>query len=286
MMGLRLVPVQRPLQKPRLNKGFDLRLVRFEHAHNIQRSQFDAFCGGIELRDGSQILDLGAGYGAATRELLTRHAGRDVQCVLIDPSIVQLEIARREITEALGEDFNERHVSYVRAAFPKRTFKPASFDHVLAKMVIHEMPKRAQRKAFAAMREVLRPDGTLTMWDVALEDATAAFVRSVIRSKDKHCGYTDLVRDRYLMTRKEFVALFRDAGFKKPEHQEDIAYLFDARKRFGAEFKSTEAFQAWLTHIRRQSARVSPAIKTKIHYQDAGDTITFLIPKMIMRARR
>lgn len=285
-MRLEVRPVQQAKAKVELNKGFDIRLVRFEHAHHIQNEQFEAFCGGLDIKQGDQILDLGAGYGAATRELIALHPDIDVHVVLLDPSVVQLRMANRELRDLLGSEYVRRNLTFVHAAFPYAPLETGRFDHVLAKMVIHEMPWPMQKKALEEARRILKPNGSLTMWDVALEERTANFVRSVIRAKDQACGYTDLVRDRYLMTRHEYFELMTVAGFKALEHRLDIAYRFNARVRFRGEFRNESAFQGWVAHMRHESEQLSAADKALMEYVDQGDTITFIIPKMILRGRR
>lgn len=105
----------------------------------------------IEHRDlGEQLLELGPGYGAATRWL--RHRVKRVTALELDPAMAHAladELAGSNVTVEIGD--------CTRAPFPD-----ASFDSVATFTMLHHLPTAAlQYAALAEAFRVLRPGGVL-----------------------------------------------------------------------------------------------------------------------------
>jgi SAM-dependent methyltransferase len=114
-----------------------------------------------KVRDGQRVLDVGAGTGALTRELISR--GADV--VAVEPS--------PEFTQALGARFPQIDVQ--EATAEKLPFAQDSFDVALAQLVVAFMAD-----APAAMRELSRVARrvAICMWGVAEVEMFAAIDRA------------------------------------------------------------------------------------------------------------
>lgn len=101
---------------------------------------------------GARALDVGCGSGRWSRWLAAR--GADV--VGVDPTAAMLETARR-----LSPDVRFERMSATDLDFP-----PESFDIVTAVTVIQHLQPSEQERAAAAMVRVLRPGGTLFVFDL------------------------------------------------------------------------------------------------------------------------
>jgi cyclopropane fatty-acyl-phospholipid synthase-like methyltransferase len=106
---------------------------------------------------GSAVLELGCGPGTAAAEL---SAGREY--IGLDLSEVQLSIARRRIPGA----------TFVRGDLTSMTFRPASFDGVVAFYVFNHVPHEEVGPAFERIFAWLRPGGRLmtSLLTTAAED--------------------------------------------------------------------------------------------------------------------
>lgn len=268
-----------------IEQGFDRRIVRYEEVHGIQQSDFDLLCSAVLLNKGDMVLDLGCGYGAVTRELHSRNRKADVSYVLLDSSLVQLERARRELAGVFGPRFLEQHASLVHARFPEHPFKVATFDRIVAKMFLHELPKPDQLHALLSMRHLLKQKGELILWELALDPTYADLVRSIIRRKDELCGFVELARDRHLPTGPELLGLLSSARFNDLQIVGEIPYSFDTAKRLKPEFQSDQAkYQQWLGYIRAEALTTTPEILAQLKFLDHGDRITLTFPKFIIRS--
>lgn len=105
------------------------------------------------VRDGQRVLDVGAGTGALTRELVARAGAGSV--VAIDPS--------EPFVAALEERFPE--VTSQQGSAEALPFEDASFDAVLAQLVVHFMDDPVQ--GLREMARVARPGGVVaaSVWD-------------------------------------------------------------------------------------------------------------------------
>jgi SAM-dependent methyltransferase len=129
---------------------------------HVDEESYDAFMGRYSVRlaplfadfagieRGLRVLDVGAGTGALTRELV----GRGADVVAVEPS--------PEFTRALRARFPELEVH--EAPAERLPFPADAFDVALAQLVVAFM-----EDAPAAMRELARVAGTvaLCMWGVA-----------------------------------------------------------------------------------------------------------------------
>jgi SAM-dependent methyltransferase len=100
---------------------------------------------------GHALIDIGCGTGATTAALARRFA---LEVVGVDPSSEMLAVAAdRDCVEC----------RFVRARAEQLPFRDDSFDRALMQTAVHLMDRLA---AFAEVRRVLRPDGTLTILTV------------------------------------------------------------------------------------------------------------------------
>ena len=195
--------------------GFDRRIVRYEEVHGIRPTDFDLLCSSIELKEGDTVLDLGCGYGAVTRELHARAPKANINYVLLDSSQVQLGRAREEFVRVFGHAFLDQHATLIQTRFPRHPFAPASFDKIVAKMFLHELPEHEHAVAVCTMRDLLKKDGELVLWELALDPSSAPLIRSIVRRKDEE-RYGEYLTKRVIL--EYYAAVPRDdlSGGGKP----------------------------------------------------------------------
>ncbi|MHB8470665.1 MAG: class I SAM-dependent methyltransferase [Gaiellaceae bacterium] len=116
------------------------------------------------ISSGSRVLDVGAGTGALTAELVRRGA----RVAAVDPS--------RRFVEALGRRFPELEIRDAPAE--ELPWPDETFDAALAQLVLTFM--RDAPAGLAEMRRVVRPGGTVAvcMWDRTGMEMLAAVERT------------------------------------------------------------------------------------------------------------
>jgi ubiquinone/menaquinone biosynthesis C-methylase UbiE len=108
---------------------------------------------GVEL--GDDVLEIGPGFGATTRELVTRP---DVT------KLTALELEQRYCEKLRAELGGS--VDVVQGDATKLPFDDARFSAVICFTMLHHIPERgAQDSAFAEIARVLKPGGTFAGTD-------------------------------------------------------------------------------------------------------------------------
>jgi SAM-dependent methyltransferase len=103
---------------------------------------------------GSVVLEAGCGVGAQTVTLATRSPGATITSIDISPE--SLELARQRVRSA-----GAANVVFGRTDLYALPFRADGFDHVFVCFVLEHLPR--VREALAALLNVLKPGGTLTV---------------------------------------------------------------------------------------------------------------------------
>ena len=132
--------------------GYDPR--ENERLHDQAGTLVDLLHHDTAYPDGSAVLEAGCGVGAQTIPLATNSPGARITSVDISAA----SLAQAEFRAAAAGVTNVRFRQADILALP---FEAASFDHVFVCFVLEHLPHPVE--ALAALRELLRPGGTITV---------------------------------------------------------------------------------------------------------------------------
>lgn len=135
--------------------GFDKAAATYDRSRHALIPDYDDLYGAaveaLELDQvpGARVLDLGAGTGGFSQEVINAHP--DCRVELSDLSVPMLEQARAKFA---GDDrFSFRELDIVTGEFG------AGWDRIMSSFVIHHLPHEAKREVFGNVRAALKPGG-------------------------------------------------------------------------------------------------------------------------------
>jgi ubiquinone/menaquinone biosynthesis C-methylase UbiE len=251
-------------------EGFDKRIVSYEYIHSITAEDQKALLNAIDPQPHDKILDAFCGYGAVGKLCLEKEPSIDLW--LNDESIVQIKRAEENLV-----GLSKTH--FILGHFPNVDFDGSSFDKVVIKMGVHEVPKVDQSMVAKKVFEILNPHGKFVVWDIMLKKEFQKMWQDIIRKKDALAGFDMLVKERYFFREDEFLDNMKKAGFTKVRDFHTVKYRFSSIKRLREELHNDKRLLDQLNDYIRQ--RVPEDLKKTLKYEDKGDDIQLSITKKI-----
>lgn len=270
-----------------MTTSFDNRIVRYEDIHSIKDEQWDKFCSLVSVKDQIEILDLGAGYGSCSRELIKRNPNTHLNITLSDNSEVQLKRASDEINNLSNSSQSSFSVKFLNDDIINSRFSDNTFDVILCKMVIHEIPKIKQLKALREINRILKPGGTLVYWDLYLGNDNYDFFTKIIQKKDELCGFKSMTNNRNFLKSKKTFSLLSKSGFTSLKKEYILLSPLETRNRLKNEFNNDLGrFEIWQDFIREIANSTSDYTLFDLSYIDDRDSISFKPHKVIITAKK
>jgi ubiquinone/menaquinone biosynthesis C-methylase UbiE len=142
--------------------------------------------GHLQGRPGSRILDLGCGVGAYARAVA---AASGAAVVAVDASQPSVRLAARNDPG--------RQAAYAAASGTALPFADGAFDLAYTINMLHHLKRGEQEDALREVRRVLRPDGTLLVFEINLRNPLFRFYMRRIfpRTRRIDRGDEEFIRD-------------------------------------------------------------------------------------------
>lgn len=189
---------------------------------------------------GERVLEAGCGVGAQTVTLARNSPGASITSIDVDePSLA----AAAESVRAAGAD----NVLFQRADIFALPFAPESFDHIFVCFVLEHIRRPAD--ALAALRDVLRPGGSLTA--IEGDHGSAYFHPDSERARRAIAAQVHLQRRAggNANIGRELFPLVRAAGFDEVRVSPRMVYA-DANKPAMVEGFTKRTFTAMVAGVR------------------------------------
>lgn len=110
----------------------------------------------------------------------------------------------------------------VQASVLGAPFGDESFDRILLRNAIYDLPKRMQRNALAEISRIMKSDGIFVLQTYIVEENTKQVLNEIANMKDRLAGqYQDMGREspRYFATDEEFSQWFDKVGLERTTTQ-------------------------------------------------------------------
>jgi ubiquinone/menaquinone biosynthesis C-methylase UbiE len=180
------------------------------------------------LAPGEAVLDVGCGTGTLA-VAAKRSVGAAGRVTGVDASPEMIELASRKAARE-GVD-----IAFRAAAAERLPFADATFDAVLATLMLHHLPGPVRRECVQEARRVLKPGGRLLAVDFS-------------RPSNRQSGLLGRLHRHGGVSGEKMVALLRDAGFRVEETGSvgvsDLHYVLAVSPRAGESPTTDDALPA------------------------------------------
>lgn len=196
--------------------SYQKRIVSYEKIHSINEDDFKALVSIVNPKNGQSILDVCCGYGSVSKNILNEidNSNLDTKLTLLDSSELQISRAKENLT-GKGLDF-------ILADARETPFEENTFDTVVNKMGLHEVPFIDQQKMLKEFFRILKPGGKMVIWELALDEKTQPIFIKFIKEKDRLSGFDSLVRNRHFPMKKEVLVNLESVGFEEVKVERDV----------------------------------------------------------------
>lgn len=238
--------------------------------HNFNSEDVKRFVKIGEVREGMSVLDAMCGNGAVSNELTKI---KDIKLYLLDNSDFQLNQAKKKIKNA----------RFVVGSVLNMPFEDKTFDRVFIRNGNYEFSKSNQVKLYKEIYRILKEGGSFLNWTLDLDKDNQEFFQKIARKKDSLAGFSDLVKNRYFMTKEELEEDIKNAGFKSVEFFDfKIFYRLSIQKWCQTDFKGDwKKVELWREYIKKLDLK-----HLGIEIKDVNGDIEIVVPALISIARK
>lgn len=241
----------------------------------------DALLAAAQLAGATTVLDAMCGDGGLALAVLerVRESGDPGPGVTaFDLSSVQLDRNRAELERA-GATVVHGDV------LDPSSFPPASFDRILLKSALHELPRADQAAALRNLFRWLQPGGRLVLLALSFDDPYQRDeARALAACKDRLAGMHEAEERRYFPLRADLDRELERAGFRDLSPARSVTYSIDSTVMARNYF--TEESRRSAEHEFLKLQRASPALLQAGRITLRETSSILRLPAEILAARR
>ncbi len=264
---------------------YETRDVDYSLIHGETKDVFSKFVEALHLKTDSTLLDLGGGYGSVLVSILENDPLLAFNYHLLDSSQLQLKKAKKHINNFLKHNQNNATINYIHQNASKMSLPDNSYDVIVCKMFIHEIPLQKKELVFKKIYSALKPGGQVIFWNPDLNKNDHSFYKNTIRKKDELAKFTTLVKNRHFLLTTELVAHLKTAGFTDIKKLFDFNYDLHTSLRLKAEFHDNdEHLKEWNAYILKIAELLSPQLRKNLVLEVKENNIHIRFKRAVFKA--
>ncbi len=268
-----------------LNNGYEKRDVDYSIIHSESKEVFKRFIESMNLRNGMKLLDIGGGYGSVFVNISDLYSDLNLQYDLLDSSEKQLQKAKSALGDFMKNKKTYSTINYILSDAMHINQLEDTYDIVVSKMFIHEIPEMSQADVIKQIFSIIKPGGCVLFWTADLQDYNRDFYDKTIRKKDELAGFDSLVANRHFLLNSHLETLLKEAGFTDIEKLFDFNYDLHTSLRLESEFHGNhDSLKTWHNHILDESKQLNPDAKKQMLVEVSDSNIHIRFKRAIFKA--
>ncbi|WP_444939291.1 class I SAM-dependent methyltransferase [Microbulbifer sp. JMSA002] len=230
----------------------------------------------LDLREGNKVLDLMSGSGTVSQLLLEYGDKKSMGLALSMCDTHHSQLKR------INSKVRERVVDVTVGDARALPYEKESFDAVVLKMGLHEVPQLDQPLVMRNVFRVLKRGGRFIIWQLLPASGVIQDVfTDIVRKTSMLAGCESQAFNRYFPRQDQISWLFKSAGFRGCEEIFQAEFTYSTRASLGAELGGDSSKLEILNNFARD--RVPQEIRDSLCWRDTGEDISLKIPACIYR---
>ncbi|MFA0790443.1 class I SAM-dependent methyltransferase [Microbulbifer echini] len=230
----------------------------------------------LDLCDGDRVLDLMCGSGTTSQVLLeyAEESAIGISLSMCDTHYSQL----RRIDPKVREGAVDITLGDARAL----PYETESFDVVLLKMGLHEVPQLDQPLVMREVFRILKKGGRFIIWQLLPTTGVWQDVfTDIVRKTSMLARCESQAFNRYFPRDDQLTWLFKNAGFAEYEQIFKVDFSYSTRARLDAELAGDSSKLEILNNFARD--RAPQEVRDSALWRDTGEDILLKVPACIYR---
>ncbi|WP_226646656.1 class I SAM-dependent methyltransferase [Microbulbifer variabilis] len=230
----------------------------------------------LDLREGDKVLDLMSGNGAVSQLLLeyADEKAMEIALSLCDTHYSQLK--------RIDPNVRERVVDVTVGDARALPYERESFDTVVLKMGLHEVPQLDQPLVMREVFRVLRKGGRFIIWQLLPASGVMQDVfTDIVRKSSMLARCESQAFNRYFPRQDQLAWLFKGAGFNECEEIFRAEFAYSTQARLSAELGGDSSKLEILNRFARD--RAPQEVRDSMFWRDTGEDISLKVPACIYR---
>lgn len=267
-------------------QDYEKRDVDFSLIHNESDEVYYKLIDHMAICDGQAFLDIGGGYGSFLYKLMNHIPETSMEYHLWDSSKIFIAKANSDYENCFDKCPNIK-VSFIHNDSLNISENHSTYNVILCKMFVHEIPKSDKRKVFDNIYSLLKPGGRVYFWKPHLTEKNYDFYTKVIAKKDQLANFENLARERAFLLNTELEAHLSDSGFQEINQLFDFDYILHTERRLASEFRNeTQKLIEWNNFIKEEHEALNQKEITPIREDKSINRITIDFKRIIYSALR
>jgi ubiquinone/menaquinone biosynthesis C-methylase UbiE len=229
---------------------YEKRNVDYTLIHGETKEVYSKFIEVLRLKTGSKLLDIGGGYGSVLLNILENNPQLSFNYHLLENSLLQINKAKKYLDNYVTNHGSKVKINYINQDASEINLPDNTYDVVVCKMFIHEIPQHKKERIFKKIYSLLKHGGDVIFWNPNLNENDFDFYVSTIRKKDKLAKFNTLAENRCFLLNSELIEYLENVGFSDIKKLFDFDYNLHTSLRLKSEFHDKiELLNEWNDYI-------------------------------------
>lgn len=266
---------------------YEKRNVDYTLIHGETKEVFSKFIEVLGLKTGSKLLDIGGGYGSVLLNILEKNPQLSFNYHLLENSLLQINKGKNYLENYVTNHGSKVNINYINQDASEINLPDNTYDIVICKMFIHEIPQHKKEEIFKKIYSLLKHGGDVIFWNPDLNENDFNFYVSTIRKKDELAKFDTLVANRHFILNSELIEYLENVGFSDIKKLFDFDYDLHTSLRLTSEFHDkNELLNEWNDYILKSAGLLPHDLRNSLIVDVSDHNVHIRFKRAVFKAKK